>query len=98
MHITIAMGEQPSTSNSKALADNLQVLLGNCSSRMLRRNDVFDVRCALKISSSKDAADFHNRRNFIRQQYMRKLQRRGINQSRKKRQARQLYESEQKRR
>lgn len=37
-------------------------------------------------------------RNFIRQQYMRKLQRRGINQSRKKRQARQEYETTQKRR
>lgn len=37
-------------------------------------------------------------RNFIRQQFMRKLQRRGINQSRKKRQARQEYETKQKRR
>ncbi|KAL9134930.1 MAG: hypothetical protein Q9175_003875 [Cornicularia normoerica] len=36
-------------------------------------------------------------RNFIRHQFIRKMQRRGINQSRKKRQAKQEYETKQKR-
>ncbi len=76
----------------------LQLLLGDCGSCQLRCNDLFNVRYTAGTSNHENAADFHVRRNFIRQQFMRKLQRRGINQSRKKRQAKQEYETEQKQR
>ena len=76
----------------------MQVFLADSSPCQLRRDDVSDVRPAARLLIARVGANHEPRRNFIRQQFMRTLQRRGINQSRKKRQARQEYETQQKRR
>ena len=94
----MATGEPPYATKSKFLLTSRKVLLGNRSPCQLCRNNISDVRITKPAPILRDEANFHIRRNVIGQQFMRKLQRRGINQSRKKRQAQQEYGTKEKQR